>query len=430
MSHNDPATKTIEILISAVFNAAMLFLILLILVYLKFRWGGKNGLTLQLACLFMAFAAGGAGAAHAAPPDVSTLKATFGDEFSGPSLDVNHGDGWVSNYTTPRTINNELEAYTPDALVLDTTNGILRLRADKRSYGGMSYTSGSITTFAKFHQTYGYFIMRAKLPAGKGLWPGFWLLQSNGQWPPELDVMENLASDPHTVFMTNHWSEGQSQTEFTGPDFSAGYHTFALEWRPDVLIWYIDNIERRRYAGPGIPQSPMYMLVNLAVGGRWPGAPDQNTLFPQSLDIDYVRAYQFDPPLVGAIPNTVTLSGILVSKQTVKAGEKVTITSRATVGPDDLPNGVYEIGVCGYWGSPCYAFDVQPATNLNANSIASLTFNYEVSPSLPDGWYNVYVTLIAGSASSSSAVATRFAVQNGRNGFIASPPSLAPALVP
>ena len=419
MAGKDIARKKIEHFISAAFDK-------LIPCLARYR----NSLALQLSCWFTAIATAGAGAAHAAPPILSTLTLTFGDEFSGTSFDVGHWAGWVSNYTTPSTINNELQAYTPDALVFDTTYGILRLRADKRSYGGMSYTSGAITTFAKFHQTYGYFVMRAKLPEGQGLWPAFWLLPSNGKWPPELDVMENLGGDPSTVFMSNFWPGGQSQTKFTGPNFSEGYHTFALEWHPDVLIWYVDNIERRRYTGSGIPQTPMYMLVNLAVGGNWPGAPTQGTAFPQSLDIDYVRAYQFNPPLGGAIPNAVTLSGIYVSKQIAKAGDTVTFVSNATVGPNDLPNGVYEIGVCGYWGSPCYMFDVESATNLKANSVTSLTFNYKVPLSLPDGWYNVYATLIAGSATTSSAVATRFAAQNSPIGFIATPPALPPAMVP
>lgn len=387
-------------------------------------------MALKLAYLFTSFVTAGAGVAHAAPPLLSALTLTFEDEFSGSSLDADHSAGWVSNYTIPSTINNELQAYTPDALVFDTTDGVLRLRADKRSYSGMGYTSGAITTFAKFHQTYGYFIMRAKLPAGQGLWPAFWLLPSNGKWPPELDIMENLGNDPSSVYLSNIWPGGQSQTKFTGPNFSAGYHTFALEWRPDVLIWYVDNIERRRYAGPGIPQSPMYMLVNLAVGGSWPGAPTQSTEFPQSLDLDYVRAYQFNPPLVGAILNAVTLSGIFVSKPIAKAGDTVTIISSARVGPNDLPDGVYEIGVCGYWGSPCYVFDVESATKLKANLVASLTYNYKVPPFLPDDWYNVYVTLIGGGAATSSAVATRFAVQNSPNGFIANSPALSPAMVP
>ena len=417
MTRNDPALKKIIYFIRAVFDALIRYLSV-----------GK-GTVSQLARL-STVAIAVAETAHAAPPDISTMMVTFGDEFSGTSLDVGHWAGWVSNFTTPTTINNELEAYTPDAVAFDATDGVLRLRADKRSYGGMSYTSGAITTFAKFYQTYGYFKMRAKLPAGQGLWPAFWLLPSNGKWPPELDVMENLGSDPRTIYMSNIWPGGQSQTKFTGPDFSNGYHTFALEWHPDVLIWYVDNIERRRYTGEGIPQSPMYMLIDLAVGGNWPGAPDQTTILPQTLDIDYVRAYQFNPPFVGAIPNAVTLSGISVSKQTAKAGDTLTITSSATVGPNDLPNGVYEIGVCGYWGSPCYAFDVQPATNLVTNSKTSLTFNYKVPPSLPDGWYNIYVTLITGSASTNSAVATRFAVQNSQTGFISSPPSLSPAVVP
>jgi beta-glucanase (GH16 family) len=208
MARKGTARKRIKYLISAAFDELILYLS-----------EHPNGLAIWLTCLFTAVATAGAVAAHAAPPILSTLTLTFGDEFSGTSLDAGHWAGWVSNYTTPSTINNELQAYTPDALVFDTTDGILRLRADKRSYGSMSYTSGAITTFAKFHQTYGYFVMRAKLPVGQGLWPAFWLLPSNGKWPPELDVMENIGNDPSTVFMSNRWPGGKHSQSSRGQIF-------------------------------------------------------------------------------------------------------------------------------------------------------------------------------------------------------------------
>ncbi|WGJ14179.1 glycoside hydrolase family 16 protein [Methylocapsa sp. D3K7] len=305
----------------------------------------------------------------------------------------------------------------------------------------MAYTSCSITTFAHFDQTYGYFIMRARIPKGQGIWPSFWMLPSSGAWPPEVDIMENNGQDTTSVYMTVHFRNGaQDQTKYTSAmDLSTGYHTYALEWTPTELIWFVDGIARKVYTGQNIPNVPMYILANVAVGGTWPGSTNSSTSFPQSMDIDYIRAYQFNPVPAGAMPNPISLNSIVIRQNgasvpylvTAKAGDTLSIYSGALVGPNALPSGgVYEIGICAYSGSPCYAFDVQPLGALAAASQIGLTYKYVVPANLADGWYNVYVTVLTAGATVTSQVATRFAVRNNSTPFIAPLTALPPALYP
>ena len=154
-----------------------------------------------------------------------------------------------------------------------------------------AYMSGVITTQPSFSQTYGYFEMRAKLPRGKGLWPAFWLLPLDLSWPPEIDVMESIG-DPSKSYTAIHSTAAQSavQEHRISPE---EFHTFAASWDPREVIWYIDGREVFRKPTPRDMHKPMYMLANLAVGGNWPGSPDETTRFPAIYAIDYIRAYRF-----------------------------------------------------------------------------------------------------------------------------------------
>jgi beta-glucanase (GH16 family) len=134
--------------------------------------------------------------------------------------------------------------------------------------------------------------MRAELPQGKGLWPAFWMLPKDGGWPPEIDIVESIG-DPGHVYMTAHSKFGKAhgiEANITPNVF----HTFAVSWDRHELIWYIDGTETGRMRTPDDMHKPMYLLANLAVGGRWPGAPDATTRFPAKLMIDYIRAYRFE----------------------------------------------------------------------------------------------------------------------------------------
>jgi beta-glucanase (GH16 family) len=152
-----------------------------------------------------------------------------------------------------------------------------------------------LTTYRSFTQQGGYFEMRAKLPAGKGIWPAFWMLPADGSWPPELDAMEVLGHDPSTIFMTVHSNLTGAHTQTQGsakvPDTSAAFHTYGVLWEASKITWYFDGQPVYTTAPPSDLNKPLYILVNLAVGGDWPGNPDATTPFPAVYQIDYVRAY-------------------------------------------------------------------------------------------------------------------------------------------
>lgn len=205
------------------------------------------------------------------------------------------------------------------------------------------YTSGMIASYPSFSQKYGYFEASMKLPAGTGLWPAFWLMPMPSPqpsstpwpwtsvfWPPEIDIMENIGQ-PTSVNFTSHyndtypvpgsvantWNHGLFHMgSYSGPDFSTGFHTFGLDWEPTGITWYVDGVARyntTQNLPPGsLSPGNMYVIFSMAVGGpgSFPGVPDASTVFPQSLDIQYVRVYQKvtngTPP-----PPTATPTGTL-----------------------------------------------------------------------------------------------------------------------
>jgi beta-glucanase (GH16 family) len=240
----------------------------------------------------------GAATAQASPP-AGTWHQIFADEFSGTSLDSGK---WSTCYTfgCSNANNGELEWYQAGN---DTvSSGLLHLTAKKEAINAYNYTSGMVatsganaTTPPKFAFKYGYLEMSAQVPRGNGFWPAFWMLPASYKWPPEIDVMEILGNDPTTATMTLHYNSGRnglSHTTFTGPDFSAGQHVYGLDWEPNAIVWYIDGVERYRYTTKNrIPNAPMYVIANLAVGG-WPGPPDSTTPFPSEMAVDYIRVYQ------------------------------------------------------------------------------------------------------------------------------------------
>ena len=217
----------------------------------------------------------------------------FHDEFDGKALDTTR---WIDSYPdNVRThSNNEQQYYATDGYGF--SKGLLRLKAERRSMEHMPYTSGMVTTYGKFAQKFGWFEIRCRMPKGKGMWPAFWLLPSNKTWPPEIDVLEILGHETDKVYLTNHYTNATGQHEgkgdsYKGPDFAAGFHAFAVDWAPGSITWYVDGIERYR-TKDNIPAEPMYVLANLAVGGDWPGNPDDSTVFPNTMDIDYIRVYR------------------------------------------------------------------------------------------------------------------------------------------
>jgi len=200
-------------------------------------------------------------------------------------------------------------------------NGVLTIEARladqaiRSTIEGQTYTSGVISTYHEFSQTYGYFEMRAQLPAGQGLWPAFWLLPVDKSWPPEIDVVEQLGKDPSKIYTTVHSKVGgeeqlggnhfQTTAGHSVANTSQGFHTYGVDWQKDTITWYFDGQEIYRAATPADANKPMYMIANLAVGGNWPGQPDGTTPFPAQMKIDYLRAYDAlpfpTPPKTGAL---------------------------------------------------------------------------------------------------------------------------------
>jgi hypothetical protein len=217
---------------------------------------------------------------------------TFEENFEGDSLDTSR---WDTNFKAGDT---ESHHYVGD--VFEVRDGVLRIRAEERQVEDRKYASGIITTEDRFEQRFGRFVVRAKAPAGNALWPAFWLMPASGDYLPEIDVFEILGQTPHTVYLTSHW-RGESgdrtyQTRsFTGPDFSRDFHVFAVDWTQNEIIWLVDGIERARETR-GVPHEKMFMLLNLAVGGAWPGYPDATTPFPSYLEVDFVLAYAWACP--------------------------------------------------------------------------------------------------------------------------------------
>lgn len=234
-------------------------------------------------------------ATMASLPERPGWKLTFDDEFNGHSLDTNK---WTPADPWGYERNQELQAYVPDAF--EVTNGVLRIKAEKRqavyAQKPREFTSGMMSTHKKFSQEYGRFEIRCRVPKGKGTWPAFWLLPEPKRWPPEIDVLEILGHQPDKVHMTLHYRDADGKHKshggsWTGPDFSADFHEFAVEWSPTNIIWFVDGKERFR-SRDSTPHGKMFMLVNLAIGGVWPGAPDEKTQFPCAFEVDYVRVYE------------------------------------------------------------------------------------------------------------------------------------------
>jgi beta-glucanase (GH16 family) len=220
---------------------------------------------------------------------------TFADEFDGDKLDPTK---WNPRDPWGRERNSELQAYVPDAFKVK--DGVLKIMAEKRKadYAGKTreYTSGMMSTYQKFAQKFGRFEIRCRIPKGKGLWPAFWLLPDPLGWPPEIDVLETLGHETNRAYFTHHWRDESRKHQSHGGhvddgDLSAGFHTYAAEWSPEVIVWYLDGKEAFRSTRSVPKELPMYMLANLAVGGQWPGAPNADTPFPSSFDIDYIRVY-------------------------------------------------------------------------------------------------------------------------------------------
>ncbi|KGP74603.1 glycoside hydrolase family 16 protein [Pontibacillus yanchengensis] len=214
------------------------------------------------------------------------------DEFDGDTVNPQkwNFEDWAAEK------NNELQYYTPANVTQE--DGYLKLISKKEKFKGRDYSSGAIHTKDLFSFLYGKAEMRAKLPTGQGIFPAFWMMPNKEQtWLPEIDIMEMVGHKPNEIWMVLHWlnDKGELQSKsnnYIGPDFSTDFHTYSVEWTPKQITWLIDG-EIRYVEDRFIPNEPMYLYLNTAIGGNWPKAPDATTLFPQFYSVDYVRVYKY-----------------------------------------------------------------------------------------------------------------------------------------
>lgn len=259
--------------------------------------------------------AAGSSVADQPPASAGYTRLVWSDEFGGSAGAPPSRSAWVHDVGAYGWTNHELQTYTPrPANAARDGRGHLAIVARRQTATGpdgrtRAYTSARLTTRGRFSATHGLFEARMKIPAGRGLWPAFWLLGDDIDavgWPAsgEIDAMEVLGQDPRTVYGTLHGPAGGAAgglgSSFVAPrSLASGFHTYAIRWSPNSVTWLLDG---RAYAtvGPTISQRgwssifhrPFHLLLNLAVGGTWPGPPDASTWLPATLLVDWVRVYR------------------------------------------------------------------------------------------------------------------------------------------
>ena len=248
----------------------------------------------------------GPGAPQAAPGDL-----VFRQEFDGPAGAAPDASVWSHDLGAGGWGNNELQRYT-DSRANSALDGQGNLVITARREGDGSYTSARLQTNDKVEVQYGRVEARIQIPRGQGIWPAFWMLGADMPgvpWPDagEIDVMENVGYEPHLVHGTVHGPGYSGANGITGQymhpqgwSFADTFHTFAVDWSPGSITWSVDGvayqtIDRSRVGGnPWVFDKPYFLILNVAVGGNWPGYPDGSTSFPQEMKVDYVRVYDND----------------------------------------------------------------------------------------------------------------------------------------
>lgn len=236
-------------------------------------------------------------------------KLVWSDEFDGTALDTSKWGYQIGNRSGWG--NNEREYYRAENAVVK--DGYLTIVAKQGNYNNLSYTSARIRTIHKGDWKYGKFEMRAKMPFGKGIWPAFWMMPTDnvygGGWPVsgEIDIMEYLGHELNKVHGTLHYGDRPPNNKHTGKTYtlaSGGFnddsHIFTLIWEEGKIQWLVDGELYQTQTswstiGGSFPapfDQRFHIILNLAVGGYWPGDPDTTTVFPQEFVVDYVRVYQ------------------------------------------------------------------------------------------------------------------------------------------
>ena len=242
----------------------------------------------------------------------------FRDEFDGRARNVVDTAHWTSETGGGGWGNKELQYYTDSTENAYLEGGLLVIKAVKPGsplrlscwYGPCQYTSARLITKGKFELRYGRFEARIKVPRGRGVWPAFWLLGNNIDsvgWPRcgEIDIMEHIGREPSTVYGTIHGpgysgADGLSGSYIFRNNQKAAdeFHVYAVEWTRNEIRWFVDGKHFKTVTPKNLPRDaqwvfdhPFFIILNFAVGGQWPGSPDNTTVFPQTMLVDYVRVY-------------------------------------------------------------------------------------------------------------------------------------------
>jgi len=250
------------------------------------------------------------------PPPLPGWTLVWFDEFDGPNGSTPDPNRWTYDLGRKGWGNEELECYTNRKRNAHIQDGSLVITARKENITcsdgiAAKYTSARLKTQGLFSHAYGRFEARIKIPAGQGMWPAFWMLGNDvttAGWPKcgEIDIMENIGREPGTVHGSLHGPSTSSPTSDVtaifslpaGQNFADNFHLFAVEWEPATVRFYVDtnlyetvNQSQWPSGGTWVFDHPFFILLNVAVGGTWPGSPNSTTQFPQQMLVDYVRVY-------------------------------------------------------------------------------------------------------------------------------------------
>jgi beta-glucanase (GH16 family) len=251
------------------------------------------------------------------PVQAQEWRLVWSDEFDGDSLDLTK---WSFQYGTGTSEglvgwgNNELQYYTDREANIFVADGKLHIVARQEAYMNRNYTSARIRSIHNGDWKYGRFEIRAKLPEGRGLWPAIWMMPTEnvyGGWAAsgEIDIVELVGHEPDVVHGTLHYGGRWPNNVHRGArfqlqegKFSDDFHTFTLLWREGEMRWFVNGIYYQNQnswftAGHDFPapfDQRFHFILNVAVGGNWPGSPNHTTVFPQEMVIDYIRVYQLD----------------------------------------------------------------------------------------------------------------------------------------
>ena len=328
----------------------------------------------------------------------------WSDEFDGNSLNTDDwnylvGDG--CDFGICGWGNNEQQWYQEDNVTV--SNGILSITARQENVGGRFYSSSRITTKDKQDFRYGYLEARIKLPAGRGLWPAFWMLPTDevyGGWPRsgEIDIMEWVGRDPNKLFGTIHFGQAFPNNQFTGGDilltdesWADDFHDYAIEWSENTIVWYVDGYEYSRKTvgnlnGQNWPfDQDFHFLLNVAVGGTLGGSVINSDL-PAAMEVDYVRVYDARPAALVGSRAADEGDTFVYATSGLPDGSTVTWTGPdgATVTPSATVEGRAEVtfgSATGYVSAtvsgPCGEYTLRTQVTVTASSEQRYDFSFE-----------------------------------------------------